>query len=105
MSAILLFMKTYLLTVQSRGTFVLPAAVRRRHHLDGPDAQIKLIEQDDGRLEIVPVVSVPADQAWFWTERWQKMEREAEADISAGRTSTVDGLDGMLGHLDSLRRR
>ncbi len=98
-------MKTHLLAVQSRGTFVLPAAVRRRHHLDGPDAQIQLIEQDDGRLEIVPVVPVPADQAWFWTDRWQNMEREADADVAAGRTTTVDGLDGLLDHVDSLRRR
>jgi bifunctional DNA-binding transcriptional regulator/antitoxin component of YhaV-PrlF toxin-antitoxin module len=98
-------MKTHLLTVQSRGTFVLPAEVRRRYRLDGADAQIKLIEQDDGRLEIVPVVTVPANQAWFWADRWQRMEREADADIAAGRTTTVDGLDGMLDHLDALRRR
>jgi bifunctional DNA-binding transcriptional regulator/antitoxin component of YhaV-PrlF toxin-antitoxin module len=98
-------MKTHLLTVQSRGTFVLPADVRRRYRLDGADAQIKLIEQDDGRLEIVPVVTVPANQAWFWADRWQRMEREADADIAAGRTTTVDGLDGMLDHLDALRRR
>jgi hypothetical protein len=25
------------------------------------------------------------EQAYFWTERWQQMEREAEADIKAGR--------------------
>jgi bifunctional DNA-binding transcriptional regulator/antitoxin component of YhaV-PrlF toxin-antitoxin module len=98
-------MKTHLLTVQSRGTFVLPAEVRRRYRLDGADAQIKLIEQDDGRLEIVPVVTVPADQAWFWSDRWQRMEREADADIAAGRTTAVDGLEGMLSHLDALRRR
>jgi bifunctional DNA-binding transcriptional regulator/antitoxin component of YhaV-PrlF toxin-antitoxin module len=97
-------MKTHLLTMRSRGTFVLPADVRRRHHLDGPDAQIRLIEQDDGRLEIVPVTTVPADQAWFWTDRWQTMEREADADIAAGRTTTVDGMDGLLGHLDAVRR-
>ena len=99
----MLFMKTHLLTVQSRGTFVLPAAVRRRHHLDGADAQLRLIEHDDGRMELIPTVAVPADQAWFWTDRWQKMEREADADIAAGRTTTVDGIEGLLEHLDSLR--
>ncbi len=95
-------MKTHLLTMQARGTFVLPADVRRRLHLDGPEAQIKLIEQDDGSIELVPVVTVPADQAWFWTERWQAMEREADADIAAGRTTVVDGLPGLLGQLDGL---
>jgi bifunctional DNA-binding transcriptional regulator/antitoxin component of YhaV-PrlF toxin-antitoxin module len=91
--------KTYLLSVQSRGTVALPADLRRRLHLDRPDAQIKLIEQEDGRIELVPVVTVPAEQAWFWTDRWQDMEREADADIAAGRTTVVDGLDGLLDHL------
>ena len=31
------------------------------------------------------------------------MEREADADVAAGRTTVVDGLDGLLGHLDGLR--
>ncbi|GAH27658.1 unnamed protein product, partial [marine sediment metagenome] len=25
------------------------------------------------------------DQAWWWTEEWQKKEREAEKDIREGR--------------------
>ena len=25
------------------------------------------------------------EQAWFWTKRWQQGEKEAEADIRAGR--------------------
>jgi len=54
-----------------------------------------LIERDDGRIELVPVVAVPADQAWFWTDRWQQMEREADADVAAGRTTVVEGLAGL----------
>lgn len=97
-------MKTHLLTVQSRGTVALPADLRRRLHLDQPKAQIKLVEREDGSIELVPVVAVPADQAWFWSERWQGMEREADADIAAGRTTTVDGLDGLLEHLSTAPR-
>ena len=89
-------MKTHLLTVQSRGTLALPADLRRRLHLDGPDAQVKLIEHEDGHIELIPVVAVPADQAWFWTDRWQAMEREADADVLAGRTTVVDGLEGLM---------
>jgi bifunctional DNA-binding transcriptional regulator/antitoxin component of YhaV-PrlF toxin-antitoxin module len=94
-------MKTHLLTIQSRGTVALPADLRRRLHLDQADAQIKLIEREDGRIELVPVVAVPADQAWFWTDRWQAMEREADADITAGRVVVVDGADELIAHLDT----
>lgn len=88
-------MKTHLLTVQSRGTIALPADLRRRLHLDQANAQIKLVEGEDGRIELVPVVAVPADQAWFWADRWQAMEREADADVAAERTIVVDGLEGL----------
>ncbi|MGD0122926.1 MAG: AbrB family transcriptional regulator [Candidatus Limnocylindrales bacterium] len=94
-------MKTHLVTVNPRGTVALPVELRRRLRLDRKDSQIKLIEYDDGRVELVPVVTVPADQAWFWTERWQKMEREADADIAAGRLTVVDGADELIAHLDS----
>ena len=94
-------MKTHLITVQSRGTVALPVDLRRRLHIDQKDSQIRLIEHDDGRVELVPVVAVPADQAWFWADRWQAMEREADADIAAGRTATVEGSDELIAHLDA----
>ena len=94
-------MKTHLLTVQSRGTVALPADLRRRLHLDQANAQIKLIEGEDGRIELVPVIAVPTDQVWFWTDRWQAMEREANADVAAGRTVVVDGLGGLTALFDA----
>jgi len=94
-------MKMHILSVRSRGTVALPADLRRRFHLDRADSQIKLIEHEDGRLELVPVVAVPAEQAWFWTERWQAMEREADADIAAGRVTIVEGMDELISYLDS----
>lgn len=93
-------MKTHILTVQSRGTVALPVDLRRRLHLDQENSQVQLIEHEDGRVELVPVVAVRADQSWFWTERWQAMEREADADIAAGRATVVEGLEGLISHLD-----
>ena len=97
-------MKSHLVTIQSRGTIALPPDLRRRLHIDRAGAQVRLVERDDGGVELQRVVTVPADQAWFWTERWQAMEREADADVAAGRTTVVDGLDGLLGHLSSRTR-
>lgn len=37
------------------------------------------------------------DQAWYWTERWQAGEREADADKAAGRVSRAyDSAEDML---------
>jgi bifunctional DNA-binding transcriptional regulator/antitoxin component of YhaV-PrlF toxin-antitoxin module len=93
--------KTYIVSVQSRGTVALPADLRRRLHLDQPNAQVRIVERDDGGVELTPIVAVPADQAWFWQERWQQMEREADADVDAGRTTTANGVDELLQVLDS----
>jgi len=38
----------------------------------------------DDRIELIPMVVVPRDQAWFWTPEWQAREREAEAARRAG---------------------
>jgi hypothetical protein len=37
-----------------------------------------------------------ADQMWFWTPKWQDMEREAEADIEAGRTERFESDEEFL---------
>src|ERR1700724_3687609 len=71
-------------TVQSRGVVALPAEVRRRLHLDEPGAQVEITERDDGVLELRPSLPIPADQRWFWTDRWQQREHEVDAHVAAG---------------------
>lgn len=88
-------------TLQGRGTLSLPKGVRERHQLDKPGAQVEVIEREDGVIELHPHVPVRADQAWFWTERWQEMEREADADIEAGRVTTYDSAEEFLADLDA----
>ena len=95
-------MKTYYVAVQARGTVALPAEMRRRLHLDQPGAQVQIIEGEDGRIELRAVLPMPADQAWFWTDQWQAMEREADADFAAGRVTVHDGPEAMFEYLDGL---
>jgi bifunctional DNA-binding transcriptional regulator/antitoxin component of YhaV-PrlF toxin-antitoxin module len=56
---------------------------------------------DRGRIIITPKVLVDADHAWFWTERWQRMEREAADDIASGRTEAFEDVESLLAELDS----
>ena len=88
--------------MQSRGVVALPAEVRRRLHLDEPGAQVEITERDDGVLELRPSLPVPADQRWFWTERWQLREREVDDHVAAGRVAVHQHGDAMLEHLDRL---
>ena len=83
----------------SRGLIAIPSAIRRHFGLDQPGAQVEVIERD-GEIVLRPHVAVPAEQAWFWTERWQQMEREADDAIAARRVTVNDDVDDLLANLD-----
>ncbi|MFZ5851911.1 MAG: AbrB/MazE/SpoVT family DNA-binding domain-containing protein [Actinomycetota bacterium] len=88
--------------VQRRGVIALPAELRQRLHLDEPGAQLEITERPDGVLELRPALPVPADQAWFWTEQWQRREREVDEHVTAGRVDVYEGAEDFLAHLDDL---
>lgn len=88
--------------MQARGVVALPAEVRRRLHLDEPGAQVEITERPDGVLELRPSLPVPADQRWFWTERWQEREREVDAHVRAGDITVYPDGDALLDHLGQL---
>lgn len=44
---------------------------------------------------------VPKDQEWFWTKEWQRGEREANADLAAGRYKTFDSVEDLIADLHS----
>ncbi len=86
--------------LQGRGLIALPADLRRRAGLDQPGAQVEIVERPDGVIELRPTVAIPADQAWFWTERWQAMEREVDEQIARGEVKTYDSIEAMFADLD-----
>lgn len=88
--------------IQSRGLISLPAPLRDRLHLNEPGTQLEVIERADGVVELRAVVPVPADQAWFWTDRWQQREREVDTHVDAGRVAIYDSGDDFLESLDAI---
>jgi AbrB family looped-hinge helix DNA binding protein len=87
-------------TVQSRGVIAIPTAIRRHFGLDQPGAQVEVIERD-GEIVLRPHVAIPADQAWFWTERWQRLEREADEAVVNGNIAVADDIGELLDDLES----
>ena len=90
------------LGVQSRGIVAIPVDIRRRHHLDQPGAQVRIVERNDGVIELHPSLPIPADQHWFWTKRWQQRELEVDEYIARGQTSKFDSTNAFLDHLLAL---
>lgn len=46
-----------------------------------------VLREEDGAIILLPRVSVPAHQAYYWTKRWQKGERTVSTEIKEGRLS------------------
>lgn len=63
----------------------------------GDDLQVRL---ENGKIVLVPMVSVPKDQAWFWTEQWQQEEQAVERYIRDGQLSDAKGLEETLQELE-----
>jgi hypothetical protein len=67
-----------------------------------PGAQVGILERDDGVIELRAALPVPADQAWFWTEKWQLREREVDEPVAADEVAVHQSSDHFLSHLDTL---
>ena len=88
-----------LLQIRSNGQITLPASIRRRAKLSEGDA-LEVIVEEDGTIRLVPQVLVDRSQAYFWTERWQEGEREAEEDLRIGRYKDFDDIESLLDELE-----
>jgi AbrB family looped-hinge helix DNA binding protein len=70
--------------VRGKGQVTLPDGVRRAARLaEGDYLEVSV---EEGAVVMRPKKLIDADQAWFWADAWQRGEREASADIAAGRT-------------------
>lgn len=80
--------------MRSRGQLTIPEEIRKAAHLDeGDPVAFELTEEG---ILLRPQKVIDSTQAWFWSPRWQAMEREAEEDIRSGRTEVFNSTDDFL---------
>lgn len=84
-------------TVQKRGVISLGLL---KEHMPLNDGDIFQVQLEEGKIILVPMKLIPAEQAWFWTKEWQAGEKEADEDIAQGRVKTFNRLDDLLEELD-----
>ena len=56
---------------------------------------------NDLLLQITDFLRTLESQSYFWTEEWQKGEREATKDIETGAIHTFEDLEQLIDFLDS----
>src|SRR3990172_11455007 len=72
-----------LVQVRKKAQITLPQSVRKKLGIEEGDFLDIRVENGEAVVRVKKLID--KDQAWFWTKRWQEGEREAEADIRAGR--------------------
>jgi antitoxin PrlF len=70
------------------------------HRMKGDDVEFSL--HDDGTVTVRGFVSIPTDQAWFFTPEWLAGEQAADSEIGAGRGTVHESADDMFAHFDNL---
>jgi len=87
--------------VRPKAQLTLPEEIRRALHISEGD-EVEFTVHDDGTITVRGYVSIPTDQAWFFTPEWLAGEREAEEDIAVGRGTVHESAEDMFTHLSGL---
>lgn len=105
-----------LVKVTKNYQITLPARLRRRLVLKEGD--YLATDMRDGAFIFKPASPMKAsvfkkasgeemdpEQEWFWRAAWQKKEREADADISTGRTKSSSSVKDLVAELRVIAAR
>lgn len=60
---------------------------------------IDIVIEDD-RIVIKPVLVINRSQSWFWSKKWQEMEKEADEDIKDDRVYKARNVEELIEKLD-----
>ncbi len=86
--------------VRGKGQITIPAEIRKAARLEeGDPVEVEIVE---GGILLRPCKLIDATQAWFWQPEWQAGEREAAADLAAGRSCVFESSEAFLASLEPL---
>lgn len=87
-----------LIKVREKGQITLPLYMREKLSMKKGDLILAKIVNNT--VVLIPQETVDKDQAWFWQERWQKLEAEAESDIQMGRVKTFSSVEDLYDEIE-----
>jgi AbrB family looped-hinge helix DNA binding protein len=83
--------------LRKKHILTIPRELVDRMRLEEGDEFI--VTEEDGRIVLTPALSIPADQAWFWSPEWQARIAEAEADRVNGNSTIYQSEEEFLASL------
>ena len=81
------------------GQVTLPAGIRRAAHLEEGD--YLSVRLDGDNVVLTPKKLIDKSQTYFWTEKWQKRERQADEDTKTGRGVEFDSVEVLIDDLNA----
>jgi AbrB family looped-hinge helix DNA binding protein len=90
-------MESELIQLRSKSQLTLPSFVRKSLGLDEGDLLDVTVR--DGEIVLRPKRLIDNAQAWFWSQRWQQGEKQAEEDVSGGETHAFADADTAIDYL------
>jgi antitoxin PrlF len=87
--------------VRSKAQLTLPEEIRRAMHVSEGD-EIEFAVGADGTITVRGFISVPSDQAWFFTPEGLAGKQQADDEIAAGGGTVHESAEAMFVHLGSL---
>ena len=89
--------------LRQKGQLTLPEEIRQVLHVNQGD-EVEFTVEGDGRVTVRGYVSVPTDQAWFFTPELLAGKREADDETAMGEGTVHECGEAMFVHLENLGR-
>lgn len=86
-----------LIQLRKKAQLTLPQSVRDKLGIEEGDFMDVQVRNGEIVLKVKKLVD--KEQAWFWSQRWQQGEKEAEDDIHAGRVHDFPDAKSAVGYL------
>lgn len=91
----------YKTRLRGRGQITLPPEIRKKLKVGEGDDVLFFINEK-GQIVIDQVRIIDPEQAWFWTERWQKAEMESRQDYLNGDFVEFEDMESAISYLNEL---
>ena len=85
--------------LRRRSQVTLPSEVVKKMKLQEGD-NLDIILEDD-KIIIKPVLVIDRSQSWFWSKKWQEMEKEVDVNIKHGKVHKAKNVKELIDKLDS----